>query len=580
MQDLSTPFSQEHRHIAVPQPVKADPLVPDPDLCGLMSPQESLSIGALPLRRSMTGVLEIATCGLTDTDLHKLRLRFGPLDVWPVTRNAFEAAILAQSGNELAYAAENTVPAQLSCRNFNQIKPGSWLFLLSVLVLVTTSLLTIPAVALNVAICLALLSMLAAQILKVAAFFASNTYKASSPVIQHPDAVLPVVTLLVPLFREQDIANALLTRLTALKYPHHRLEVLLILEANDIQTRSVLKGIDLPEWIRVIDVPNGTVRTKPRAMNFAMNFAQGDIVGIYDAEDAPALDQIDRVVAYFSHNPKVDCVQGILDYYNPTANWLSRCFTIEYAIWFRLLLPGLARLGLPIPLGGTTMFIRRHVLQAAHGWDAHNVTEDADLGIRLARQGYRTEVLRTVTQEEANNRPWPWIKQRSRWLKGYVITYLVHMRQPVLLWKDLGTWRFVGVQLIFLATILQFSLAPLLWSFWLVLLGMPHPFPSLMGDFMVWSVTCAFIASELVALLVGWVALSRSPHHNLKIWVPTLMIYYPLGTIAMYKALWELLVNPFYWDKTMHGTSRPDALDHTAKAAPTSQNRLVATSTH
>jgi cellulose synthase/poly-beta-1,6-N-acetylglucosamine synthase-like glycosyltransferase len=565
MQDLSTLFSHEHQTNALSRPVQAASSLPDPDLCSLMSTRESLLIGALPLRRAMNGVLQIATCGLTDADLRKLRLRFGPLDVWPVPRRTFEAAVIAQSGDELALAAENAVPAQLSCRNFNQITPKVWVCLSSICVLVLAAFLIMPAVAINGAICLALFSMLAAQILKVAAFVASKTDKDPSPVTQSPDAVLPLVTLLVPLFKEQDIANALLSRLKSLKYPHHRLEVLLILETNDAQTRSVLEGINLPKWIRVIDVPNGTVRTKPRAMNFAMNFAKGDIVGIYDAEDAPAPDQIDHVVTYFSQNPEVDCVQGILDYYNPTANWLSRCFTIEYAIWFRLLLPGLARLGLPIPLGGTTMFIRRHVLEAAHGWDAHNVTEDADLGLRLARQGYRTEVLRTVTQEEANNRPWPWIKQRSRWLKGYVITYLVHMRQPVLLWKNLGAWRFVGVQLVFLATILQFSLAPLLWSFWLVLLGMPHPFPTLMGDFMVWSVTCAFIASEMVALLVGWVALSRSPHHNLKIWVPTLMIYYPLGTLAMYKALWELLVNPFYWDKTMHGKSRPDLTAHKAK---------------
>ena len=135
-------------------------------------------------------------------------------------------------------------------------------------------------------------------------------------------------------------------------------------------------------------------------------------------------------------------MQGVLDFYNPAVNWLSRCFTIEYATWFRVILPGMQRLGLAVPLGGTTLFFRRDVLTSLGGWDAHNVTEDADLGIRLARHGYVTHLLPTVTFEEANCHVLPWIKQRSRWLKGYAITWLVHMRQPALLWSQLGAWRF------------------------------------------------------------------------------------------------------------------------------------------
>ena len=194
-------------------------------------------------------------------------------------------------------------------------------------------------------------------------------------------------------------------------------------------TRDALERQALPGWVRVIPVPDAQLRTKPRALNYAMLFARGTVVGVYDAEDAPDPDQIHRVVACFHRGPPtLACVQGVLDFYNPRTNWLARCFTIEYASWFRVILPGMQRLGLAVPLGGTTLFFRRDILDRLGGWDAHNVTEDADLGIRLARHGYYTQLLDTVTQEEANCHVLPWIKQRSRWLKGYAVTWLVHMR--------------------------------------------------------------------------------------------------------------------------------------------------------
>jgi len=216
-----------------------------------------------------------------------------------------------------------------------------------------------------------------------------------------------------------------------------------VLEDNDTTTRKALCRTSLLTWMRSIVVPEGTLRTKPRALNYALDFARGSIVGVYDAEDSPDPNQLRIVAATFANaGPQVVCLQGILDYYNSGANWLTRCFTIEYASWFRVVLPGYARMGLVVPLGGTTLFFRHDILEKLGGWDAHNVTEDADLGLRLARAGYETVFIPSVTQEEANGRFWPWVKQRSRWLKGYAITYCVHMRDPGRLWRDLGPWRF------------------------------------------------------------------------------------------------------------------------------------------
>ncbi|MDO6586110.1 glycosyltransferase family 2 protein [Salipiger sp. 1_MG-2023] len=360
----------------------------------------------------------------------------------------------------------------------------------------------------------------------------------------------------MPLFREEHIAADLVGRLARLDYPRAQLDVMLILEAQDNTTRKALAQAVLPRWMRVIEVPDGPVTTKPRAMNYALKFARGDIIGIYDAEDSPAPDQISRIVAHFLATPaKVACLQGILDFYNPKANWLSRCFTIEYATWFRIVLPGLARLGFAIPLGGTTVFFRREALEAVGGWDAHNVTEDADLGVRLARHGYVTELVPVVTREEANNRPWAWVRQRSRWLKGYMITWGVHMRSPRRLLRDLGAWKFLGVQLIFLSAFMQFLLAPVLWSYWLVLAGWNTPLPAGLS---LGALVGLFLLAEAVSILVSIAAVIRSPHKGLLPWVPTLFLYFPLATLAAYKAAWELLSNPFYWDKTSHGKSAPD----------------------
>jgi cellulose synthase/poly-beta-1,6-N-acetylglucosamine synthase-like glycosyltransferase len=190
-------------------------------------------------------------------------------------------------------------------------------------------------------------------------------------------APLPKVSILVPLFKETEIVHHLIARLSQLTYPKCLLDVVLVLEEEDETTRETLASIDLPSWIRTVVVPDGQPRTKPRAMNYALDFCEGDVVGIFDAEDAPDPDQITAVARRFQELPdNVVCLQGILDYYNSRQNWLARCFTIEYATWFRMILPGMEKLGFAIPLGGTTLYFRRKVLEELGGWDAHNVTED------------------------------------------------------------------------------------------------------------------------------------------------------------------------------------------------------------
>ena len=206
-------------------------------------------------------------------------------------------------------------------------------------------------------------------------------------------------------------------------------------------------------------------------------------------------------------------------------------------------------------------FFRRDAIEELGGWDAHNVTEDADLGIRLARHGYRTELLHTVTEEEANCHFWPWIKQRSRWLKGYAMTYAMHMQKPGKLWRDLGPWRFFGVQALFLGALSQFVLAPFLWSFWMFPLGLPHPMRGIFSHDVLVVLGAIFLFSEVVTVAIGMVATSTSKHKWLWPWVPTLHLYYPLATLAALKGLWEMVTKPYYWDKTAHGIHDLDFQD-------------------
>ncbi len=532
-------------------------MAPDPDLAGMLEPGFCLANAVLPwVRIGQATVIATSRPDRFQDMRQRLPRSFGPAVMALALETDIQAIIAARHGAQMVTAAETCVPDDASCRDINLLTPRRAVSASAFAALCLMALYAAPQVFFSAVVALAVLSLLTAQCVKVAAFLASRRVV---PLPAAPNTSNPMVSLLVPLFHEQNIAASLIARLERLTYPKALLDVVLILEAEDAQTRAALERCARPAWMRVIEVPKGSLTTKPRAMNYALNFCHGDIIGIYDAEDAPAANQISQVVNRFALAPaRVACLQGILDFYNPRANWLSRCFAIEYATWFRILLPGIARLGFAVPLGGTTVFFRREALVSVRGWDAHNVTEDADLGIRLARHGYVTELLPTVTREEANNRVWPWIKQRSRWLKGYMITYVVHMRRPFRLLRDLGAWKFFGFQVFFLSAILQFLLAPALWSFWLVVLGLPHPMRDVLDPAQMALLIGMFLASEAVSLIVSVAAVARSPHDGLLVWVPTMALYFPLGAIAAYKALYELVARPFYWDKTSHGHSQPD----------------------
>lgn len=365
---------------------------------------------------------------------------------------------------------------------------------------------------------------------------------------------LPKISILVPLLREEAVTSRLLDALAAMDYPAPLLDIKLVLEEDDTVTRSAIGKAELPPTIEVITVPADGLRTKPRAMNYALPFCEGEIVGVYDAEDRPDPDQLRAVVAHLQNSPSdVACVQGHLDFYNDSQNWLSRCFTLEYAIWFRVILHGVQRLGIPIPLGGTTVFFRRSVLEEIGAWDAHNVTEDADLGMRLARFGYRCEMIDSTTWEEANCRVAPWIRQRSRWLKGYAVTWATHMRRPTSLWRDLGPVGFIGFQVLFLGSITSYLSIPLFWMVWGSTAGLGLSFWSTFPETLMLCFILSMLAGQAVMLAIAGIAAADTGRKRLLLIVPTLMFYWPLGAVAAYRAIGEIFSRPSYWHKTEHG---------------------------
>jgi cellulose synthase/poly-beta-1,6-N-acetylglucosamine synthase-like glycosyltransferase len=372
-----------------------------------------------------------------------------------------------------------------------------------------------------------------------------------------PDRLLPTYTVLVPLLREANVLAGLVRSLRALDYPPAKLEILLVLEAADIETQAAVLEFELPGNFRTVVVPDAPPQTKPKALNYALQLARGDYVVVYDAEDRPEPDQLRRAVeAFRRHPPNLGCVQAQLNIYNPRDSWFTRQFTIEYSALFDAILPALARLGLPVPLGGTSNHFERATLVAAGGWDPFNVTEDADLGFRLARQGWRTAVLASTTWEEAPATFGQWLRQRSRWLKGWMQTYLVHTRQPWRLNAELGFRGALGLHALMGALILSALAHPLFYVLLAhhALSGQLFTPAETVAGAALWLIACINLgAGYLAAILVGASSVWRRGRPGLALSALLMPLAWLLISAAAYRALYQLATDPYRWEKTEHG---------------------------
>ena len=379
-----------------------------------------------------------------------------------------------------------------------------------------------------------------------------------------PDADLPVYTILVPAFREAGIVEKLVQNLGALDYPKSKLEVLLLLEEHDAETIDVSKAMAPPEYVRIIVVPEGSPQTKPRACNYGLELATGKYVVIYDAEDRPDPQQLRIAVHAFEtdeferkyldpgRRPLV-CVQAALHYFNADYNVLTRMFAIEYAHWFDMMLPGLSESGIPLPLGGTSNHFDAAALRELGAWDPYNVTEDADLGLRAAVEGYRVTVIDSTTGEEACAHTGAWIKQRTRWIKGYMITTAVNTRRPMRYARRTGPMGVLGLVGLIAGTPLAFLSYPLALLFTIVTYVGVQFIGLYMPAWLIVMGVVGMVAGNVMMIVASGIAATR--RYNWRIGVFALLnpVYWILHSIAAWRAAYQTAFDPHAWEKTPHG---------------------------
>lgn len=369
----------------------------------------------------------------------------------------------------------------------------------------------------------------------------------------------PRYTIFCPLYKESNILPQFVDAMKQLDYPKRKLQVMLLLEADDTETIAVAEKMNLPAYFQIEVVPHSMPKTKPKACNYGLKQATGEYAVIYDAEDIPDPKQLKKAIVAFRRvaegQRQVGCIQAKLNFYNWQQNVLTHMFALEYSLWFDLVLTGLQSIGAPIPLGGTSNHFRVEHLRSFGGWDPFNVTEDADLGIRLSKKGYTTLILDSTTLEEANSQYGNWIRQRSRWIKGYMQTFFVHNRKVTRLTNHRD---YIIFQLVVGGKVLSALLNPLFWTLTILYFFAHTP---KIDSFIHGLYPAPVYYIGIVTLVIGnflymyyyMLGAAKRQHYELILYALLVPFYWSMMSIAAYKALQEFIVKPFHWQKTRHG---------------------------
>lgn len=371
------------------------------------------------------------------------------------------------------------------------------------------------------------------------------------------DKDLPIYTVLCPLYKEASVLPIFLDSISKMDWPKKKLEVMLLLEEDDQETQLAAKNLKLPSYVKVVVVPDSQPKTKPKACNYGLTQATGEYLVIYDAEDIPDPLQLKKAFAAFQTiDSNVICLQAKLNYHNPYQNLLTRLFTAEYSLWFDVTLTGLQSIATTIPLGGTSNHFKTETLRSLEGWDPFNVTEDCDLGLRLFLHGYKTAIIDSTTLEEANSNVRNWIRQRSRWIKGYMQTYLVHMRNPIEAAKKQG-WHSLVFQMVVGGKIAFIFINPFLWVMtilYFVLRPIVGPaIESLYPVYIFYMAGLSLVFGNFLFMYYYMIGVAKREQWSLVKYVLLVPFYWLLVSWAGFLALYQLIVKPHYWEKTIHG---------------------------
>lgn len=372
------------------------------------------------------------------------------------------------------------------------------------------------------------------------------------------DDMLPTYTIMVPMFYEAMILPRLVASLERIDYPKEKMEILLLFEEEDTETIRACEGLALAARFQQIIIAPSYPQTKPKACNYALPLASGELLVVYDAEDDPSADQMRKAAALFhASGERLACLQARLNFFNWHENWLTRQFAIEYGTLYDLLLPALVRAGIPIPLGGTSTHFRTSALREIGAWDPFNVTEDADLGYRFAARGYDCGFVRSTTLEEANCELPNWLRQRTRWLKGWMQTYLVRMRHPVTFYRTVGLRGFIVFQIMMGGLIISSLVHPF---FYLVLI-LDNSLSLHPGSGLNFYFTCVLLSGYAATIAAGMTAALIRGRFSLLLSSLTTPLCWLLISVAAYRALLQFIASPFHWEKTIHGLTRVNRED-------------------
>ncbi|MEF2977476.1 glycosyltransferase [Subtercola sp. YIM 133946] len=563
-------------------------LLAEPPEAGLLSvvpPEDLVEAGWVPWKRSGSGAIIATTVPPTLELIESAREQLGVSDITVRTTTDWDLnqAVEAACRTQLLFGASDALAthssdesAKSGLRRWQLIVPG--VFVLLVILGCVLSLTTTLIVVLTAANILFAMNIVFKVVAGFRAPFNNRDKERWSDEValervrrglkplpsRIPDNELPVYTILVPAYKEANIISKLLMNLGAIDYPKAKLEVMVLLEADDEDTIAAVRTMRPPEYVRMVIVPPGGPQTKPRACNYGLSFARGEFVVIYDAEDRPNPSQLRDTVAAFRQDEfertyvdpeqkKLVCLQGALIYFNADYNVLTRLFAVEYAAWFDSMLPGLDQSHLPIPLGGTSNHFDTKVLRQLGAWDPYNVTEDADLGLRVAAHGYRVGVVKASTAEEACAEVGAWIRQRTRWIKGYIMTGAVNTRHPIRWFKVNGILGALSLVALILGTPIAFMLYPLVLGFTVfTYIGVQFIGLNLPDWLIVGGTVNMLFSNGMIILISGIAAWNR---YNWRVAMFALLnpAYWILHSISAWRAAWQIVFSPHHWEKTPHG---------------------------